>query len=39
MISTYALTADPAHANLSPENAANRADAVAAFGRPIERYC
>ena len=37
-VSHYALTTDPAYAELSPENAANRAGAVAAFGRAIERY-
>jgi hypothetical protein len=37
-VSHYALTTDPAYAELSPENAANRAGAVVAFGRAIERY-
>ena len=34
----YAFTTDPACADLSPENAASRTGAVAAFGRAIERY-
>ena len=34
----YAFTTDPACAGLSPENAASRTGAVAAFGRAIERY-
>jgi hypothetical protein len=33
-----AFTTDPAYADLSPENAASRVGAVAAFGRAIERY-
>ena len=33
-----AFTTDPVHADLSPENAASRIGAVAAFGRAIERY-
>jgi len=37
-VSHYALTTDPAYADLSPENAASRTGAVAAFGRAIERY-
>jgi hypothetical protein len=37
-VSHYAFTSDPAHADLSPENAASRARAVAAFSRAIERY-
>ena len=37
-VSHYALTVDPAYADLSPENAASRTGAVAAFGRAIERY-
>ena len=34
----HAFTTDPAYADLSPENAASRTGAVAAFGRAIERY-
>ena len=34
----YALTTDPAYVDLSLENAASRTEAVAAFGRAIERY-
>ena len=34
----YTFTTDPACADLSPENAASRTGAVAAFGRAIERY-
>jgi hypothetical protein len=37
-VSHYAFTVDPAYADLSPENAASRTGAVAAFGRAIERY-
>lgn len=37
-VSHYALATDPAYADLSPENAASRTAAVAAFGRAIERY-
>jgi hypothetical protein len=37
-VSHYAFTTDPAYANLSPQNAASRTGAVAAFGRAIERY-
>jgi hypothetical protein len=37
-VSHYALTTDPAYADLSPENAASRTGAVAAFSRAIERY-
>jgi hypothetical protein len=37
-VSHYALTTDPAYADLSPENAASRTGAAAAFGRAIERY-
>ena len=33
-----AFTTDPVYADLSPENAASRTGAVAAFGRAIERY-
>ena len=34
----YTFTTDPACADLSPENAASRTGAVAAFGRAIARY-
>lgn len=37
-ISHCALVVDPSYADLSPENAASRTGAVAAFGRAIERY-
>ena len=37
-VSHYAFTTDPAYADLSPENAASRTGAVAAFSRAIERY-
>ena len=37
-VSHYAFTTDPAYADLSPENAADRNAAVAAFDRAIERY-
>jgi hypothetical protein len=37
-VSHYAFTTDPAYADLSPENAASRTGAVAAFARAIERY-
>jgi hypothetical protein len=37
-VSHYALTTDPTYADLSPENAASRTGAVAAFSRAIERY-
>jgi hypothetical protein len=37
-VSHYAFTSDPAYADLSPENAASRARAVAAFTQAIERY-
>ena len=37
-VSHCAFTTDPAYANLSPENAASRTGAVAAFSRAIERY-
>jgi hypothetical protein len=37
-VSHYALTTDPAFADLSPDNAANRATAVAALDGAIERY-
>ena len=37
-VSHYAFTTDPAYADLSPENAASRIGAVAAFSRAIERY-
>lgn len=34
----YAFAVDPAYDDLSPENAASRTGAVAAFSRAIERY-
>ena len=37
-VSHYAFTSDPAYADLSPENAASRTRAVAAFSRAIARY-
>ena len=37
-VSHYAFTTDPAYADLSPENAASRTGAVAAFSHAIERY-
>ena len=37
-VSHHALTTDPAYADLSPENAARRTGAVAAFSRALERY-
>jgi hypothetical protein len=37
-VSHYALTTDPAFAELSAENADNRAAAIAAFDGAIERY-
>jgi hypothetical protein len=37
-VSHYAFTSDPAYADLSPENAASRTRAVAAFTQAIERY-
>jgi hypothetical protein len=36
--SHYALVADPAYADLSPDNAASRTNAVAALSRAIKRY-
>ncbi len=37
-VSHCAFTTNPAYADLSPENAASRTGAVAAFSRAIERY-
>jgi hypothetical protein len=37
-VSHRAFTTDPAYVDLSPENAASRTGAVAAFSRAIERY-
>ncbi len=37
-VSHYAFTADPAYADLSPENAARPTGAVTAIDRAIERY-
>jgi hypothetical protein len=37
-VSHYAFTTDPVYADLSPENAASRTAAIAAFARAIERY-
>ena len=37
-VSHFAFTSDPRYADLSPENAANRARAVLALGRAIERH-
>ena len=37
-LSHYAITTDPSYADLSPENAVSRTQAVVGFDRAIERY-